>query len=427
MKKFLLLIISLTLLFVSCDKKKSSSSKKGFTPRLDPKTSASIVIAGSYKNFESLEEEIIRFSEFYPDIDVSYISLDNYNKNILPALKGEAAPDIFCAFTWMIDKKNYDELFNLSENLSDENLDIDLSGIQQELITRQNGGQVLMLPIFANTHGMLVNEDLFKKYGIKVPKTYEDLKKACKKFKENGISSPVMGYFAPNGLFVSLALPYFCNSITKKPGAVASLNSLINEAGEYLRPLLDFTEDFLEIGAIDENKCLEEITDSYSSIILRFFKGDVPMMFVIGDVVSGTQKRESLSKEFTENPFRYKFSPIPTNAHGGIFLPFHSLGFCVNKNSSNLEVTNEFIRFLSRKDQLNNMAKLKRIVSVSTDFSLDEMFSDFSKVDSIYLDQLGLMDNAIKEMRAAVYLLATGKLSKEVAIKNYGKLDELLK
>lgn len=48
---------------------------------------------------------------------------------------------------------------------------------------------------------------------------------------------------------------------------------------------------------IDVEKCMEEITDEYDSIIMRFFEGDVPMMFATGDVVSGTAKRESKSDE----------------------------------------------------------------------------------------------------------------------------------
>ena len=108
---------------------------------------------------------------------------------------------------------------------------------------------------------------------------------------------------------------------------------------------------------------------------MRFFEGDVPMMLGSGDMVSGTQKRESKSEAFLAEPFKYKFYVVPIDDDGGYFLDSVNLFFSVNKNSANLDMTNEFIRFLMREKELGNMAAIKRLITPTNDFSLDEVYS----------------------------------------------------
>ena len=110
MKKITLAIVTLSLLaglFLSCNKK---SAAKAFKPRLATDTKCQINIAGNYKNFEALEAEFDRFNEFYPDVELSYTYLDNYKATIKSAIAGDAAPDIYMTFQWMLDKADYKEV-----------------------------------------------------------------------------------------------------------------------------------------------------------------------------------------------------------------------------------------------------------------------------------------------------------------------------
>ena len=418
-KKILIsLLFASSILFSSCEKKQKSVL---FTSNLPSETRGTVMIAGHYANFEALEAEFDRFNEYYPNITLSYEFLDDYNRSILPALKGEAAPDIFFTFNWMLDKREYDEVFNSAENLSDPAVKINLTALRQELLMVHSDGQIRMAPVLVNTYGMLVNRDLLKKYEISVPKTYKNLKKAIAKLKENGFPSPVFGYNNSTGLIYSLALPYFCNSISTIPGSVPLLNSLDSEAGKYLKPVLDFTEDFMQTGAVDFEFC-GTLKNNYNDVIMRFFNGDIPIVFANGDLVSGTKKREKQSSAFTENPFAYSFYPIPVNDKGGFFLNFPSVEFSVNKNSKNLEAANEFMRFLLTTQELNNLSKIKRLVTASTDFSLDEVYSAFGEATPIYFDRIGIMDNVVKQMRTAVWLVANKKMTAEETMKNFGSI-----
>ncbi len=413
------LVLAVILLSFGCTKKKTSV----FVPRLSPNMQGTVTIAGNYANFEALEAEFDRFNEYYPEIALSFEFLDNYNASIRAAIKTEAAPDIYWTFSWMVDKPEYSGLFELAENLADPKLDINLSAIRQELLYHHQNGQVLMAPIVTNTFGMLVNNDLFKKYNIPIPKTYDDLKKACLDFKEKGYDTPILGYNNQRGLFQFFTLPYFCQSISTIPGSVPMLNALLPEAGKYLKPVLEATEDLVASGLINFESC-KTLKNDYNALIMRFFEGDIPIVFSSAELVSGTKKREKQSQTFIQQPFSYSFHPIPVGKKGRIFLNMSSIDFSVNKNSPNLEIANEFMRFLLTEEELNTISRNKRLVTVSTDYSFDDIYKAFSDATPVYFEWVGIMDNAIKQFRSAVWHVGNGKMTSEEAMSQFGSLPE---
>ena len=96
----------------------------------------------------------------------------------------------------------------------------------------------------------------------------------------------------------------------------------------------------------------------------------------------------------------------------------------VNKHSENRALANEFMRFLLAAPELNNLSKIKRLVTVSTDYSFDEVYSAFATAQSICLEHVGIMDNAIKQMRTAVWLVANGMMTADEAMQGFGSLPE---
>lgn len=69
----------------------------------------------------------------------------------------------------------YDDMFNACEVLSDPSVGIDYSCIRDSLIRTTDSDNVVMLPIFTTSYGMLVNMDIFEKEGLKVPNNYNEL------------------------------------------------------------------------------------------------------------------------------------------------------------------------------------------------------------------------------------------------------------
>ncbi|WP_026498616.1 ABC transporter substrate-binding protein [Butyrivibrio sp. WCD2001] len=431
MKKTLRMVVSLSmvimLLLQGC-----GSPKKGdapFAPKYDKDTEFSLTVAGSYGNFESLEAEFERFYEYYPNANLQYVTMDDY-KNVIPsALVSSEPPDIFTTNGSMIGDEKYDAMFEACEVFSDSSVGIDYSCIRDSLIRTTDSGDVVMLPIFTTSYGMLVNMDIFEKEGLKVPNNFKELMDVCAKLKAAGYESPVMGpdVFSGSGLFNCFAYPMFAYDVMKNSDKVDALNNLESASGEMMRPALERLSEFVNSDCIDIAKCQEEITDEYEAVIMRFFEGDVPMMLATGDVVSGTGKRESKSDAFTANPFKYRFYTAPAGDDGGYFINSISICFSVNKNSRNLDMANEFMRFLISKKELSNMAASKRLITPIDDFSTDELYSSLADIpsDRSFSDkETGLMDPAVRQFRAAIYAVGNGTMTVDEAVAAYGNIPE---
>ena len=417
--------ISLILLFllgvfglVSCRKKDTGTT---FVPCLDTASKCKIEIAGRYQNFEALEAEFDRFNEFYPNVELSYTYLDNYKVTISTALVGTDAPDIFMTFPWMLDKTNYNPLLDNAENLADtKTTGIELSAINQKLLFYMDNDSLPMVPVLCAANGMLVNEDLFSKEGIEIPKNYAQLIQACQKFKDAGYDSPILSDKSESSIMSPLIYAYFTKDVMNNPEAISKLNKLEPEAGEYMRSTLDWIYEFKKYDFLDLDEC-GKIKDNYSAVIMRFFEGDVPMMLASADVVSGTKKRESLSENFTAKPFKYSFYSVPVMEKGGAVLEVPSVEFSVNKNSSNLEMANEFMRFLLRTEELNNLAKIKRLITCSTVYSFDDVYSPLGNTEHLYQLEIGILDNTYIQLRTAAYQVLLGNKTVDEAVAGYGK------
>jgi len=151
------------------------------------------------------------------------------------------------------------------------------------------------------------------------------------------------------------------------------------------------------------------------------------MMACSGDTVSGTKKRESRSEAFIAEPFEYTFVPIPLSDDGATFLDMPNLQFSVNKDSKNLDMSNEFMRFLITPQELNNMAQNKGLMSPTKDLSFNSMYAAFGDVPEdrvLSPEVIGLKDDAVFQVRQAVYGVGTDKMSVDEAISQFGKFKE---
>ena len=226
-------------------------------------------------------------------------------------------------------------------------------------------------------------------------------------------------------LFTLSIYPYFCGTVAQDAEAVKNLNSLDPSAGEYIRPSLEKMKQFMNDGCVNLDAC-DAIENNYDAVILRFFEGDIPMMTASGDTVSGTGKRESRSEAFIANPFSYTFVPMPMSDDGTIFLDMSNLQFSVNKDSKNLIIANEFMRFLITSEELNNMAQKKGLMSPTKDLSFNSMYAAFGAVPEDHIlspEEIGLTDDAVKQMRKAVYAVGTGTMTIDEAVAGYGTYE----
>ena len=418
------LVICMVLSLTACSGKKQKGSTAGFEPALDTAASCSITVVGSYDNFEALEAEFHRFNEFYPNVELSYVKLDDYNNMLGTMLEGNNKPNIFFSNAGMIGNEKYDKVFAHTEDLSDPALNLDIDCIRPGLVNHDANGRIQMVPVFSRTYGMLVNNDLFKKEGLSVPTTWSELLTVCEAFRSKGYASPMMGYSVKSSscLMNTVAYPIFAATLAKNPQALDLANKLDPAAGEYMRPALEAVKQLIGSGCINLDEC-DKIEDNYTKVILRFFEGDVPMMICTGDTVSGTKKRESQSEAFSNAPFDYSFAPIPVTDEGGYFIDSPSVEFSVNKDCDNLDMTNEFMRFLITNEELNKMASVKRLVTPTSDLSFDSVYAPFGKIPSertISPEVLGITDPLTVQIKVASFQVGKGESTIDEAIAGYG-------
>ena len=424
MKKMLCVILGALLAIVPTACISRAKAESAFQPRLDTDTSCQITVIGSYSNFEALETEFDRFNEFYPDVEMSYWKPDDYNNLLGTVLESSNAPNIFFSYQWMCGNEKYQQVYDHMEDLSDPQLGLDLDCLRTGLLNLDADGHLLMVPVFARNYGMLVNNDLFAKEGLQVPTTWEELLAVCEAFLSKGYASPMMGYSAGSSgcLMNILVYPEVVAALSDNPEALQAANEMDPSAGAYMRPALEAMMQLIGNGYINLEKC-DEISDNYTQVILRFFEGDVPMMICTGDTVSGTGKRESQSEAFSKSPFSYSFTPIPLSEAGGYFIDSPSIQFSVNKTCDNLDMTNEFMRFLVSRQELNRMASSKRLVTPTTDLSFDAVYAPFSQVPAERIlcpEVIGITDSLATQVRNAAYQVGIGAVTIDEAVSQYG-------
>ena len=408
--------------------KQESTNAEGFRPALDTSVNGHISVVGGYDNFEALEAEFDRFNDYYPNVELVYTKVDDYDNMIGTVLKGNDTPDIYVNYSWMYGREQYKTSIDHAEDLSDPALGLDLDCIRSNIMLNTDDGTLPMVPVFSNTYGMLVNNSLFEKEGLSVPTTYQELVAVCDAFREKGYENPMMGFSQKEttSLFTLTVYPFFCGTVANDAEAIEKLNALDASAGEYMRPALEKLVQFLNDGCVDLDACAE-IENNYDAVILRFFEGDVPMMLCSGDAVSGTKKRESRSEAFIANPFTYTFAPVPMSDEGANFLDMPNLQFSVNKDSANLDMANEFMRFLITPRELNEMAQNKGLISPTKDLSFNSMYAALGAVPEARIlspEVFGLTDDAVIQLRQAGFLVGTGAITIDEAIAGYGTFTQ---
>ena len=405
----------------------TAKAEEGFQPALDTSIDCDINVIGGYSNFEALEAEFDRFNEYYPNVKLMYTKIDDYNNMVGMVLNGNDAPDIYVNYSWMYGRDQYSASIDHAEDLADPALGLDLDCIRSNIILNTDDGTLPMVPVFSNTYGMLVNNDLFDKEGLSIPTTYSDLVAVCKAFRDKGYENPIMGFSKEEttSIITVTIYPFFCGAVADDAEALQKLNALDPSAGEYMRTSLEKTTQFLTDCCVNLDAC-SEIENNYDAVILRFFEGDVPMMTCSGDTVSGTKKREERSEAFIANPFAYTFVPVPMSDEGAYFLDIPNLQFSVNKDSQNLDMANEFMRFLITSRELNEMAINKGLVSPTKDLSFNSMYTAFGSIPESRVlspEVFGLMDDAVKQLRQAAYGVGTGAMTIDEAVAGYGTFE----
>lgn len=142
-------------------------------------------------------ENLKLFKEKYPNITIEKTVVsdpNSYLTKLSTAMAANSAPDIF--FTWLAERMGP---FVQANRLMPLNEVIEGDKEFKEVIDMKNmdmstfGGKVYAIPNRLTTEVVYYNKDIFNKYNVLVPKTWDDLLNAIKVFKDNGITPMELG------------------------------------------------------------------------------------------------------------------------------------------------------------------------------------------------------------------------------------------
>lgn len=354
-----------------------------FEPSLDTEKPVSLEIAGFMGNFEALDQVVNDFNQYYPKVTVSYEQ--NSGTELVNYLENNKYVDIFMTSNNNVRQKEDEAgyVYDYCVDLSKEDLDTDV--VDPLLLEECTvDGKLTRIPLAKMLCGMVVNETLLEKEGLSIPQNYKEFIKVCEKLKEKGYT-PVQAsrFHASSDLVLPMAMAMIANDSDLKN----QVNIADGSSAEKLQTVFERLDELYSKGYMDAELNSTYPDDNYDGAILKFFEGDVPFWVCNTESVSGMQKRESKSEAFTANPFTYKFMYAPLGDEGVYDYEEPWYGFSVSKNSDDKDYAIEFLQFLMSGDELNKLAQIKGMPSVTKDSDDEryELAAHPKKVDLTYI------------------------------------------
>lgn len=353
------------------DTKDTKTDSAAFATSLDTDKAVTLDLAGFMANFEALDQVVNDFNEYYPNVTVNYEQNDQ--NSLVSYVKNNSNVDIFMTSNKNVTDKNdagtyiYDQCLDLSGQ------DLDVSDIDPDLIKGCTiDGKLVRIPLAKTMCGMAVNTTLLEKEGLELPKNYEEFISVCQSLKDKGYT-PIQS--AQYHACSDMVLPMAMTILGTDEELVKKVNEGDTSYADSLLPVYERLQTIIEneYTSLEINETYPD--DNYDGAILKFFEGDVPFWITTTECFSGMKKRESKSDSYTENPFDYEFCNVPLGDEGGYDYEEPWYGFSVNKDSDDIDYAVEFMRFLSTEDELNKLAEVKGMPSVTVNNS-DERFKN---------------------------------------------------
>lgn len=218
------------------------------------------------------EAAVKEFNEENPNIQVVLDATENetYKTKMTATIAANEAPDIYFYWSGGYMKNIVDagKVLALDEYLDDATKDKILKGT---LTNMTFDGKVYGIGHSMSVGTFFVNTELFDKYSVKIPETWDELVTACKTFRENGITPMAIG--AKDRWCINMYLDII---ETRAGGYEACYNALTKKGS------------FVNDGIIEGAKKLQELVDmgaftngalgvSRDESEVPFYNGQVPM------------------------------------------------------------------------------------------------------------------------------------------------------
>lgn len=255
--------------------------------------------------YDAFLDIVDRFNEQYPDIKLIATNAPSPEEVLQTRVMNDQVPDLISSWSSAADFKQY----------AADGYFLDLTG-QEFLNTVDAGflssleidGKDYSLPLYYCTVGLYYNVDIFEKYGLEVPQTYEQLIQVCDALKENGVM-PFTFPDAEDWAHGKLNMPMYVNYIDNyqqffdnlQSGAEkAEDNEQYKEVAQMLLQLRQYAPD-------------DTLSIDYNTSLNQFAFGEAAMA-INGSWFSAQVRGQNPDCVFEMVPF-------PARAEGEVVIP----------------------------------------------------------------------------------------------------------
>lgn len=192
--------------------------------------------------------------------------------------------------------------------------------------------------------GMLYNPDLFAKYNVSVPKTYDDFVKACETLKANGIQ-PIFQN-TKDAWHDALWLNTVSYQISK---ANPDIYSKLNKGEAKFADIKELETTLTQINNLAQKGFFgkDYMSDTWDKGYEAIGSGKVAMIQVYT-----TYPNEIVAKYPQAGADKWKMFPCPFAGNKSFAVNSGGVVRCVNKNSKNIDSVKEYFNYITKAENV---------------------------------------------------------------------------
>ncbi len=268
-------------------------------------------------------------------------------------------------------RNNMDDIYLLNPDtllaLGVEGKLMDLSGLEcaenlRDIIRVANtvDGKLVAIPQEVVAYGLFVNVDMFRQYGLELPKTPEEFLECCRVFKENGIETPIGAnrWWLENFVFAISYADLYNGGNTE--AEIEALNSGEAKYSDYMRPGFEFLKKLIDLGYIDKEKAI--VSEAIEAEGPDFLAGKTPIVMAYW----GAANTETA---YGKTDFEMQVIGFPSSRGQMPVMPM--TGFGIGVEAEHAEDAMRVLDVMLSDEALKVYSETNRVISPSKNIKVD--------------------------------------------------------
>ncbi len=268
-------------------------------------------------------------------------------------------------------RNNMDDIYLLNPDtllaLGAEGKLMDLSGLEcaenlRDIIRVANtvDGKLVAIPQEVVAYGLFVNVDMFRQYGLELPKTPEEFLECCRVFKENGIETPIGAnrWWLENFVFAISYADLYNGGNTE--AEIEALNSGEAKYSDYMRPGFEFLKKLIDLGYIDKEKAI--VSEAIEAERPDFLAGKTPIVMAYW----GAANTETA---YGKTDFEMQVIGFPSSRGQMPVMPM--TGFGIGVEAEHAEDAMRVLDVMLSDEALKVYSETNRVISPSKNIKVD--------------------------------------------------------